>query len=264
MRAHSISTGDSYLEGMKRLVAISKKNGRIISASASGGKTASKRPARHICLVCGYMWNINPEKTDGPRRCPSCSSILWNNTDLKKHRCKQCSYVWMSKLENPVMCSRCKSKSWNRDTERYVCCDCGHGSRSSRRPRVCSDCLSNNMVPEFTRYKCGKCGYDGKVSGYRASICPVCGTPLSGTLRTVSKDPGNAQVPDQASMDTLRSGLGDTEKIVALGGRTGAMNAEVLVRFSNGEGPVSIAMAVDISLSKVMEILSPLYGEACK
>lgn len=34
--------------------------------------------------------------------------------NMKKHKCERCGYEWMSKLEKPKACPRCKRYDWHK------------------------------------------------------------------------------------------------------------------------------------------------------
>ncbi|MCL2148084.1 MAG: hypothetical protein FWH47_01930 [Methanomassiliicoccaceae archaeon] len=273
MKKHDADpAGSLYLDGMKRLMAISKKNWAPDGDGASGTEVPSERPSKHVCLVCGNMWDADRGKREGPKKCPSCSSTLWNNTDMKRHKCKRCSHVWKSRLDAPLVCPHCKSKLWNRDMERVVCGSCRHAwtCRSDKGvPRKCPSCSSCDVMPEMVECLCVRCGYGGKMKRNGAGICPICRAALSlyggasekrgGAGRRGGRGKASAGV-DAAALDILMSDISDTRKIIELEGKAGigAAEAEILVRFKKGEDPVSIARATDISLNMVLMTTAPL------
>jgi len=259
MKRHHADPDNAYIDGMKRLVSISQRNGQ---AAAPADARPAKDMGRHICLVCGHIWDVR-SMPDGPRRCPACSSLRWNDDNIKRHRCKRCSHTWMSRLEQPLICPACRSKCWNRDTERYLCNGCGRTSGHAGHPRACPDCGSGDMAQCTVTYECGRCGYTSK-AGSPPGRCPVCRMPMSGTSRerSAGKEEERTRI-SEAAIGILRSDVSDTSKIIRLGKIVDAVDAEILVRFANGEGPVSIAMSTDASLNRVMTAVV-LYEEAAR
>ena len=264
---------DQYIGGIKRLTAISKSY-----ANAAGNEkrdpNESDIGARHVCLACGYMWNVNPKKRDGPKKCPSCVSMHWNNVDLKRHVCKQCSHKWMSSVKGPIMCPGCKSKLWNKDTEKIVCKDCGNiwvHKLERGIPERCTSCRSDNISYKAVKCKCNSCGYSGKIDPLCASACPVCKAPVlffNGSLGHIKERetnctghknsyPGTDGNP--AIAEILGSVVDDTKKIIELTNRCNMefLNAEVLVRYHSGEDVVSIARNTDASLDAVFMMTLP-------
>ena len=268
MRKHDTdSITDHYLDGMKRLVAISNRNRLTYHPREDGRNEHSKGPSMNMCLVCGYMWDVDHGKKEGPRKCPACSSILWNSGDLKRHKCKQCSHIWMSKLDEPLVCPSCKSKLWNKEVERLECISCGHmwTCRTDRGlPKKCPSCHSCEFKPELVECMCKKCGYSGKMKSDRVSGCPICKNALSpyggmperrrGAGRSKDSTRKRSTEVDSRALDVLRSDISDTRKIIELESKAGlrVLDAEILVRFMNGEDRVSIARAMDAPLNRVM------------
>ena len=263
---------DHYIEGMKRLVAISEKNG---SPEEVNEDRMPKKSDKHVCLVCGNMWDIDPEKREKPKKCPSCTSIMWNNSGLKRHRCKQCSHMWMSKLDSPLACPKCRSKLWDKEMEKLICRSCGFewNHRADKGPlEKCPDCQSEDLMPELVDCICKRCGYSGKMKSDRISRCPVCWTTLSVCREpSVYKEMEAYQRPNWNKIYVnsgsvlsaiLRSDIDDTKKVIELGSEIGldTTDAEILVRFSKGEDPVSIARAIDTSLNRVMMAANSLCG----
>ena len=264
---------DNYLDGMKRLVSISKRNTVSHPADTTHKEESPRIPAKYICLVCGYMWDTDPEKKEGPKKCPACSSVLWNNVDLKRYKCKQCSHMWMSKLDNPLVCPACRSKLWNKEIERFKCRSCGNvWSHMANRnaPKKCPSCKSEDLMQELVECICKRCGYCGKMRSDRISRCPVCMTILSvysGVQgynkegRTSKKKENKASnVISPEALTIIRSNIDDIRKIIELERKVGmeTTDAEILVRFENGENPVSIARITDTSLNKVILATMPL------
>ena len=139
------SAENDYVDSMLKLIAISQRNKEASSHNIQNEEPL-KGEEKRVCLVCGYMWDVyKTERASGPKKCPACSSIRWNDASLKRHQCKQCSHRWMSKLENPLMCPKCKSKRWNKDVIRYTCGDCGATTNLSKLPGKCSNCGSENL-----------------------------------------------------------------------------------------------------------------------
>lgn len=252
-----------YLSGMKRLVAISKGN-EVNSYKETNNSGKPKDQSKHVCLVCGHMWGANWQKKEGPKKCPKCSSILWNRKNLKHHKCKQCSHGWVSDIEKPIMCPCCKSKLWNKDAGRYVCKNCGSASvyNLERGPPG----------------KCRKCG---------SPICQRTQSDVSArSADTVERQTNHAEGSDREHLKQKKNGAfsnitprarailesdaDDTRKIVELTneGSLDFSDAEILVRHKNGEDDVSIARTTNISLNRViMTIASLSYvsdGEGAK
>ncbi|MCL2296093.1 MAG: hypothetical protein FWC29_03315, partial [Methanomassiliicoccaceae archaeon] len=176
------SLEDLYFDSMRKLVAIGKRSSDSPPCTDVPPPEAPPEEKRHVCLLCGYLWNMNPDKAEGPKKCPACSSVLWNNSDLKRRQCKQCSHRWMSRIENPSVCPSCRSKLWNKEKERYTCADCG-STRTHRpennTPTRCTDCGSANLSPGTVDCVCKRCGYGGKMDPKRVNRCPICMTTLS-------------------------------------------------------------------------------------
>ena len=262
---------DHYYDGMKRLVAISEKEE---SAEAVDERRLPEISDKHVCLACGNMWDVDSEKKECPRKCPACSSNMWNNRSLNRHKCKQCSHMWMSKLDSPLVCPGCRSKLWDKDTEKFRCGSCGSkwNHRADRGlPEKCPKCRSGDLMPEFVECMCIRCGYSGKMKSDRVNRCPVCWTALSvysGSPVFRERSAGY-QRPNwnkiytssgQALSAILRSDADDAIKIIEIGSKIGLhiTDAEILVRFNKGEDPVSIARATDSSLNRVMMAVNSL------
>lgn len=261
------SADNDYVDGMLRLIAISRRNGRT-PCSNDRNQGSLKSESRRICLVCGYMWDTyGADQEKGPKKCPACSSIRWNDADLKHHRCKLCSHRWMSKLESPLMCPKCKSKRWDTDVTAYTCGSCGTMTKLSGPPGKCPKCGSDNLYSDVVDCICKKCGFVGKTDIRRQSVCPVCSTKLS--IVSCSDDGRSTQkkgnsyskmTPDV--LNTLRSDTDDLVKMVELTNRNGldSTDSEILIRYHNGEGAVDIARATDVSLNKVITIMTFLQS----
>jgi predicted Zn-ribbon and HTH transcriptional regulator len=37
------------------------------------------------------------------------------NINMEKNKCKRCSHDWISRIDSPLQCPRCKSYYWNKD-----------------------------------------------------------------------------------------------------------------------------------------------------
>ena len=107
------SRGNPYSDGMKRLMAICKRNGSDSSEEINLSSASEGR--RRACLICGHSWNIRNEDGREPKRCPLCSTLHWNDDAVKHHVCKRCSHKWMGKRERPLMCPKCRSKLWDQE-----------------------------------------------------------------------------------------------------------------------------------------------------
>ena len=65
------------------------------------------------CLRCGHVW---VSRTDEPKRCPRCSSYLWNKPG-QSYRCSVCGHTWTARAKwLPTICPKCKSRKWNGDS----------------------------------------------------------------------------------------------------------------------------------------------------
>ena len=273
MKDNSCNPQESrYEDGMRRLIAISETSRSNAHEGCDGDFERPEVAAKHLCLVCGYMWGVNPERKDGPKKCPACASIRWNADGLKRHTCKQCSHRWMSKLEEPTMCPCCRSKLWNKETEKFICTNCGNAwiNRSARgAPGGCPACGSGRISRDTLESMCRKCGYSGNTDPKCVSRCPVCRTKLSIIDRSVKYPKISKEVRPEhkrdrsvseispAVMAVLMSEADDTGKIIELTNKCNieSLDAEILVRCRNGEGAVSIAKSTDASLDKVVMIM---------
>lgn len=264
---------DQYIDGIKRLTAISKSHPGAIQGDKRD-PNGSDIGARHVCLVCGYMWNANPKKREGPKKCPACVSIHWNNVDLKRHVCKQCSHRWMSSVGEPIMCPHCRSKLWNKDTEKFFCKDCRNvwvHKLEKGAPGKCARCQSENISCRVIEYKCGRCGCSGKVGPAGITSCPVCKASAlvftGSSQRTRERDAVSTGCrkssidldTDPVITEILRSKTDDTKKIIELTSKHNMefLKAEVLVRYHSGENVVSIARNTDESLDAVVMMTLP-------
>ena len=270
---------DHYLDGMKRLMTIVRKNSvTSIPDEDDDPVSNSSLATKHVCLVCGYMWDLNPDKREGPKKCPACNSILWNNKELHRHKCKQCSHRWMSKLSDPSMCPSCKSKTWNKETKKYSCKRCGYAwnCRSEKAPKRCPECGSENWTTDLIECICKRCGYSGKLKANSTGRCPICKTTLSicdpesqltspvvhkETTKHTRVSTGPEAYPIVESI--LRSKVDDTKKIVEIvdKAKLDFSDAEILVRFKNGEDPVEIARKMDVSLNRVIKVTEPIRSD---
>ena len=265
------SLESSYLDGMKRLVAISKRNEEDLQYDVHN-PDPSQKGKRHVCLVCGYMWEANPDKIDGPKKCPACSSVLWNNGDLKRHRCKQCSHMWMSRLEDPSKCPKCSTKLWNKEVGRYTCRDCGNLKAyvlERGPPKKCPECGSGRLSPGAVEGICKRCGYNGLMDMRRVNRCPICKTTLSKLESTegyteeprsdISRYKPPRITPSVAAV--LDSDNNDIRKMFELTNANGLdfQDAEILIRYRNGEDRVSIARHTDVSLNRVIMMVGSLH-----
>jgi len=250
-----------YAEGVLRLIAISNRNG----ASCCEDRKTVKIESKRVCMACGYMWDIYEAGKKEPKRCPACSSIRWDDPDLKWHLCKQCSHRWMSRINDPVMCPGCKSKSWDTDAVRYTCAECRTSTHSSDPVLKCPRCGSNKVYSNIADAICDNCGYTGKTDTRRKGLCPVCAETLS--VRTVV----NGNVPIRKKNDpfpkmtreiltVLASNKDDMKKMVELTNRNDLdyTDAEILLRHRKGEDPMSIARAADVSPDRVIRIVNSI------
>ena len=39
---------------------------------------------------------------------------------MNKERCLRCGYIWLKRVDNPVMCPKCRSPYWNRKRMKEV------------------------------------------------------------------------------------------------------------------------------------------------
>ena len=266
--------GDHYLDGMKRLIMIARKSNPSAQQNAQGDRTDNAAAMKHVCLVCGYIWDNAQDGKEGPRRCPACSSTLWNKKELRRHKCKQCSHRWMSKLETPSMCPNCKSKLWDKEMKRYKCRRCNHawGCRADKgQPRRCPQCGSGNWTSDIIDCMCRRCGYSGKIRVNSTGRCPICCTTLSiydpakemeyteekaYPVRTKRSDPETYS----AVAEILSSEEDDTKKMIGLieKAKLHFSDAEILVRYSNNENPVDIARDMNISLNRAIMTTVPV------
>jgi rubrerythrin len=252
-----------YIDGMKRLVAISK-NSAPKTSDAVKTEAMPVRCSKNICLICGYMWDSSADSIP-PKRCPSCSSTLWNDGSLKRHKCKQCSHVWMRRLDDPLICPSCRSKLWNKDAEKLMCVSCGHNwlhRKDKGLPQKCLACSSADITPMIKECICEKCGYSDTVEAGKAKICPICRSALSivdeKAVPPLKKSRKRKTFTDIGPIviEILGSDTDNTRKILEIESKAGVdiTDAEILVRFSDGEDQVSIARSLNVSLDRVIRV----------
>ena len=74
-------------------------------------KTAYREELMKLkCERCGHTWYC---RGDEPKRCPACSSYLWNKPP-NDYKCLRCGHTWRRRKDvEPALCPHCKSVKWN-------------------------------------------------------------------------------------------------------------------------------------------------------
>jgi len=228
-----------------------------------------------VCLVCGFMWGSENE----PGKCPACNSTTWNNKNMFRHVCKQCSFRWMSKNKEPESCPECSSKFWNTTTEKYVCLTCKNiwnHLADHPLPDKCPRCESRDIVSEVVEAMCKRCGYSGKMNINHISICPVCRTTLSirdkaGGREAVAPSHNKKKAlenpaKDPAVREILLHSHNKEERIKKLIELTNVnpIDAGILVMYSDGFDHFTIATTLDVSLNKAVMVTRPISERRSK
>lgn len=74
------------------------------------GRNDEELSVKRHCTRCGYEWTSRGRV---PKRCPACSSYLWNETP-HRYRCLRCGHQWIRRAPSePKICPKCKSHLWN-------------------------------------------------------------------------------------------------------------------------------------------------------
>lgn len=77
-------------------------------------------------------------------------------TELEEKLCKRCGYSWLSIVNSPRQCPRCKSTRWQTskieetEAKKKVCKWCGHvwQTRKQEEPLQCPGCKRYNWKGE--------------------------------------------------------------------------------------------------------------------
>lgn len=255
-------TVDDYENGLRRLSVLMRRISDEDAATTEGTTGPDVLVRRNVCIMCGHTWEASPRKPV-PSRCPSCKSGRWNAKDLRRHTCRICGHRWMSRKEHPLRCPGCRSKLWDDDVRKYRCSECGfeQGLRTDKKAsECCPSCGSRRWGYEYMSCMCKRCGYIGFVPNGGIGRCPSCRSTLS-PCRPYDpvSDEGDPSRFTPDILDYLESlGPGDeaigTTYLIDHG--FDSEDASIVMSYISGTNEVSIAIEKDVSVQKVLSIVS--------
>lgn len=223
-----------YQMGMLRLERMVERNRTV--------HDADERWCVNECKLCGYIWN-SESGSERPKVCPTCRSSLWDRPNVRKVKCCRCGHEWITSCESPTMCPSCKSRRWKNKLLPLECCKCGSRWEDTLKKGVKVTCPECGVLGE-KEYKIGKI--------HKKS------------LREVT-DHRNSRVSlNENILDDMWSRDEDIFKAVCLRnhGLT-SEQADIIVKFDNGESVPDIAADMSMSVSAVMDVVLP-YMRLCE
>lgn len=206
-----------YREGMRSLAFLVRRSMEMKGDVLPPGGLIR----RNSCVKCGYEWSVDVGIPQ-PGRCPECRTTLWNDNKLRKHTCRCCGHIWMSRQADPARCPSCRSRLWAEGPRCYICRDCG------RRQFSCT------TGPDV--------------------VCEFCG---SASMKEVPRESrkATAMIPRMKAELSRAAVLSrpDAVKYLAEQGMY-LEDAEATVRCLCGDQPVEIATDMDLPVGKVLSI----------
>ena len=241
----------------------------------------------NTCVKCGYSWNARSEE---PLRCPSCKSTRWNKT-LIRDKCLRCNSEWIQRGDSaPKYCPVCHSARWAYEKRTCTCPRCGKTRvlKANSRAGLCSECKievgyskprtgceppSAGINKVIRLWSDGKgltlnyiCSEDGKARLYNKGV-------FLGEIDIEAWCKSNGykfSVKNQETIDGLHDAFSEAASRIKTQSEISSnlvhdicelrgvspTEAKIIRLYETGMGPASIALKLNISFSRVMDIIS--------